>query len=472
MQRSILILISLGLLSCYCAVPSQVPEVTPNIVMKNIKKLDPADPQATLLKLGKHLIYFTTGGEVVRLDPVTGSEQLLHRFPKPILPILFSQAERVLLQFKDRSAYCLLNLATERSITFSPSVSIDQCLAIGEEIIVFHRKNAIYFFNFRTGRQLKRRRTQRSILFNAHWLAGKVLILSSRYLYTYYPRENRLETDRLDDRPTSPFLYHKDAIYYGNSSRELVKVALPAKKKKWGFKISKRIKYQPCWINRHIAVISEDNNIYFFTPSGSLYWWQKLQSPQLFPPVVLEKNIGVFVRPVTKPSIKFFNSRKKKSVSYQLNKKISWQSHPVYSHHALYFIVQEKEDQPFQLTSIGNRYDVDVKTSPEDHFPMGQSIKFDLKAVNLIQPAFTVSLMDQGGQTLLHKTIARKQNRHFVWIPDQSGAFQLTIEVQAENIKGLKIEKSIEVIDFQALIRQQIYLRHKACRFDRIQMNQ
>ena len=311
MKLTTLLLICFVLVSSFCSRQLPIPEVSPYINTIKLFELTASDPQPTLLKHDKNLVFFTAKGEVIRLDPGTKSEKVLHRFNKPLRPALFHQKNRVLLEFADQSAYIVLDLTNGQSVKISSSTSIHRCLAIGEDIIVYQKKNTLHFLNYRTGKELKQRKTKKSLIFNTLWLENKLLILSSRYLYTYHPQTNQLDNFRLPNRPSSPFLYQQDSIYYGNTARELVKISLTTNKVKWRHKISKIIKVQPNWINQHIVVLSEDNNIYFFTSTGSLEWWQKLETQRLSAPMVMGDNIGILLRPAQRPTINFLIAWKK-----------------------------------------------------------------------------------------------------------------------------------------------------------------
>ena len=250
------------------------------------------------------------------------------------------------------------------------------------------------------------------------------------------------------------------AIYYGSENRELVKFSLVDGKIHWRFKLADQLKIEPRKAGPYIAIIPEDHNIYFFNKRGTLYWWERLDSTRLLPPVVMKENVAVFLWNKT---VKFLNYKHKSSYTYPLDKAVF--SDALHIGEYLYVIAEtgkEDQGQPLKaITKIGNNFGVVIQTDPQSIIPMGRSIKFNLERFNLVKPELKVNILDTENKSVFEKNIAYKDDPSFVWIPNRAMAYKLVVEINAENKKGLMIEHAFEVIDVEKLLSQYYYQLQK-----------
>jgi hypothetical protein len=247
-------------------------------------------------------------------------------------------------------------------------------------------------------------------------------------------------------------------IYYGAKNRNLIKFSLTSNKVKWKFRIAEQLKLRPQKAGPYIAITPEDYNIYFFNKRGTLYWWEKLDSTRLLPPVAMKENVVVFLWDKT---FKFFNYKKKQVVSYPFDK--AAYSNLIYIDEYLYMVSQEEtgedmyEQPPKNITKIGNNFGVAVYTNPQHILPLGKSIKFNLKRFNLIKPELKIKILDPAGKSVFDKTVSYKEDPSFVWIPNKAVEYKLIIEINAKNKKELRIEEPFKVTDVEKILKRYYY---------------
>jgi hypothetical protein len=275
--------------------------------------------------------------------------------------------------------------------------------------------------------------------------------------------------ERIDlARPaTSGFLLDGNVIYYGSEQRELVQFSLNSRKTSWALKLADVLKVTPKKIGEYVAIIPEDNNIYFFNKNGTLYWWEKLNSTWLLEPVVMKENVVVFL---WDKNIKFFNYKKKKVTTYPLNRKVK--TNPVYSDDYIYVVTEDnvsegrEEDEgpyPSHLSKIGNHYGVEIFTEPKYVKPKGKSVRFNLRPINLVEPKFEIKIVKNqpGNETpVFDKTISPNDKLNFIWIPAEAVEYRMIIKVTAGNKTGLTVEEIFTPVDVQEILRDHFYQLH------------
>jgi hypothetical protein len=228
--------------------------------------------------------------------------------------------------------------------------------------------------------------------------------------------------------------------------------------------MAEELKTEPMKIGPYIVIIPEDQNIYFLNKNGTLYWWERLNSTRLLPPLTMKENVVVFL---WDRNIKFFNYKKKRITTYPLNRKVS--TNPVFIGDYIYVVTEDKISEDLsgseeiilsQLSKIGNNYNVEIHADPKHIKPKGKSVRFVLKTINLLKPQLKIKIMKtQPGNTdpIFEKIITPEDNPYFIWIPPEAVEYRLVVEVDAENKKGLTVEETFTAIDVEKMLQNYYY---------------
>jgi hypothetical protein len=125
-----------------------------------------------------------------------------------------------------------------------------------------------------------------------------------------------------------------------------------------------------------------------------------------------------------------------------------------------------KEDEgpyPAHLSKIGNHYGVEIFTDPKYVKPMGKSVRFTLKPINLVEPQFKIKIVKSRAENeppVFDKIISKDDKLNFVWIPTEAVEYRLIIEVEAENQTGLTVEEIFTPVDVQEILQNHFYQLH------------
>jgi hypothetical protein len=153
-----------------------------------------------------------------------------------------------------------------------------------------------------------------------------------------------------------------------------------------------------------------------------------------------------------------------------LNRKVK--TNPVCIDDYIYVVTEDIESEgreegegpyPSHLSKIGNHYGVEIFTDPKHVKPMGKSIRFNLKLINLVEPQLKIKIIkNQPGNAapVFDKTLSTGDKLTFVWIPAEAVEYRLIIEVEAENEIGLTVEETFTAVDVQKILRNYYYQLH------------
>lgn len=448
-----------------------VPEITPAISADKVFDLETAEEGGKIIKSGPHLVVISLTGQLTRFDPDKKEVVSTLDLTAEITPDIFQQNGFALVRQKKDPVAQVIDLAELKIVAGLESTGMEKILGLDREMIVFQGKDKLFIFNYRQKKLIEEFKLKKDReFFSVEMTPDYLLILSDQDLYTYRPATRTLTAQPLKIPAASGFLLDDGYIYYGSKNRKLVKWSLKSSKKVWQLELPAQSTLPPQKTGRFIMVAPEDNNIYFFTPRGGLYWWTKLDSQRVFSPVIMQDNAVVFVmnRQFRKMNnhIRFINFKKKEVTSYQFRSQT--ESPPVFHNGRLYLLALDttKEKEVKSLYAIGNRYDLETTVSPEWVKPLGKSIRFELAPINLIEPQIEARILDQANQTLIEKKFVPGESSIFVWIPEKTGTFQLTIVVESQNQPEIKTIKSFLVSDVTSLTRAHFRQVQKNCSHD------
>jgi hypothetical protein len=433
-----------------------VPEITPVITEEIIYEIKDRETLGKIIKHEDKLVFITLKGEIFRFDPAKKAIESLTDFDIDIDPEIFTQNNMVVLKQRDTSNYTIFDLdEMQQPGKKIDNLTLDRIIGIDKNLLVYRNKNKLFIFDYHSNTNKKEVEIEKdTLLFNSEFSGNSILILSNRKLYTYDKSKNTVQACEMKDGAASGFLLDNGCIYYGSENRKLVKFSLRSKKVKWSFNLPVILKLKPQKTDRRIIITPEDNNIYFFNKKGSLRRWAGFDSPRALPAVVMKENVAVFLMNRAyrwmNNKIRFFNYKKDDFVSYEFNYQL--ESNPVYLNDYLYLLSKDEEKEVTNISKIGNRYDVELEIKPEHVKPMGKSITFTIKPINLIDPQARVTIFDKSQKSVFSKEIGKDKDLFFVWVPEKAEKYKCTIEINAENKKNLKVEGDFNVVDINKIV--------------------
>jgi len=418
-----------------------------------------------IMEVDSKLFLITLKGEIFKYDPGEKIVNFLYNLVTDIEPQIFHQKNIVVLRKRNADTLIIFNLQDMKIISELKDFNAGKIICVDNEIIGYLKDGQLIFFHYPSEKIVKQTKIRKNVVFFKSQIMKdkrRFLILSSRKLYVFDKIQNTLQAQNLKHKARSDFLLMEDYIYYGSANRFLVKLALSSNKVKWNFKLADRLKAKPQKAGSYIAITPEDHNIYFFNKSGTLFWWQKLESRRRLPSVVMRENVAVFLWNNT---IKFFNYKKKRVISYPFTDPVY--STPIHINDFLYLISKMGDEGEISESStnivikIGNNFGVEIFTNPKDILPMQKSIKCFIRNINLIEPEFKIQILNQEGTTIFRKILVHKDALTFIWIPNKAGEFKIVIEADAKNKTGIIMEKDLQIIDIDMILKNYYYKLQK-----------
>jgi hypothetical protein len=425
-----------------------------------------------IIENNSELVFITLKGKIYRFNPSQKMVNFLYNLTTDIDAEIIQQKDIIILKKKNSKDFIVFDLKQMKVIKTLENLKTEKIVTIDNEIIGYKHKNQLIFLHYPSGKTLEKLKIDAdTVFYNSERMEGeaKTFILSSENLYIYNKPQNSIEIIELKYKPTSDFLMDGNHIYYGAKNRNLVKFSITSNKVKWKFRIAEQLILRPQKVGHYIVITPEDNNIYFFNKRGTLYWWEKLDSARLLPPVAMRENMAVFLWDKT---FKFFNYKKKRVISYPFDK--ASYSNLIYIDDYLYMVSQEESDEdsdeqpPKNITKIGNNFGVAINTKPRHVLPLGKSIKFNLRKFNLIKPTLKIKILNPAGQSVFEKTVSHKEDPSFVWIPDKAVEYKLVTEINAKNKKNLRIEETFYVTDVEKILSHYYYRVQKYSKADQV----
>jgi len=454
------ILIILSLFSG-CRKNQLIPEITPHLTSSPIYTLKEKRPISQLEQFGTGIIFITPKNEIKIFDPDTRKLDTLFQLKQPVATQFFTDGTRLIIKNKKGAEWSVLDLKNRTILKTLRDLLLDKIIGHENSLICFQKDQKLNIFDYQTPRLLQEIPLEAEDIFNCEFKSQNIFILSSKKLYVYDRKADRLNSYLLLHQPSSGFLLWNEFIYYGSTKRELIKLSLNTRKVKWKIKLAMPLKTKPQRMGKHIVLSPEDNNVFFFNRNGTLHWWEKLEATRMLPPIIMKENVAIFL---LGRKVKFFNPKTQKVQEFSL--KIGLDSNPVYLDNYLYFLTHKTKKKVQRITRLGNLIQVKIKTDPEYVKPLGQSIQFHLNPVNLIKPVLEIKITDQKEQPVFQKTLKHTDIMSFVWIPKKAGKFKLNLSITAKNRKQTTIKKSLTITDIEKIIKgiQQEIIR--ACPID------
>lgn len=453
-----------------------VPEITSSLSDIDVLDLTEKQITETIIKKDSGVLFITTKGEIFHWHAEKRMKDFLYNLNRDILPDVFHQGDYLVLKEQapapDSSptgtiTYVIFDLKGMKESAVLKSDTIKKILGLNRSCLVYlSTANELAALDYRSNKPLTAKKLRKKVtVYNGEWKENRIFVLTTSHLYIYDQPRNTLETIKLKHKAVSDFLVEGRWMYYGSDQRELVQFSINARKSRWRFKIGDVLKMKPSKIGPYIAIVPEDNNIYFFNKNGTLHWWQKLDSTLRRPPKAMKENVAAFL---WDNNVKFLNYKKKKVVTYPLGRPVA--SNPVHIDDYIYIVsedevIERKENQepPYRrLSKIGNHYGVEIETDPKHVKPLGKSVRFDLKPINLVEPGYKIKIIktqweSQSKPVVFEKQISVDDIPSFVWMPNEPVEYKLIIEIEAKNKKGVMVEQTFNSIDIEKILKNYYY---------------
>ncbi len=516
---TITVLAMIALTSMFCSRnPKVVPEISGNLFDQDILDLTGKSLPNTLLSHQGELVLVDIDGKITRWNPDEKIVNDLYNLNRKVDPSLtpYQCDNYLMLKTVPSQAgadatnpeYVVFNLKEMKETAVLKDIGTQKLLGLDGEIVVYTTptQEAI-IFNYHTKTPLETlkptletkqvnkednkeesKKNSPDPFLNCEYSGDDILVLSSRTLYVYNRIQKNLSAFPLKHPAASGFLKVGDWIYYGSLHRELIKLSIRSQRVDWHFLLAETLHLPPTMIGQYIVIIPEDNNIYFFNKNGNLFWWEQLHSTKRTPVLTMKENVVVFLMD---KRIKFFNYTKKRVTTYTLPEWMNIKSNPLTIGEHIYVVTQDKvevstevkaedelgtpENQPptyTRLSKIGNNYTVEITTEPEFIWLKGKSIKFDLTNINFVRPRYTIQIFknppaDKPGtqptQPVFTRFIGLKDKPSFVWVPEELAEYRMLIQIDADNKKGVTVEKTISTIDINKTLHDYYYEIQRQC---------
>ncbi|MCP4148836.1 MAG: lipoprotein [bacterium] len=478
MKKYILLIVIVVLLTA-CKRKPIIPEISPSLKNETIFELkDNDDVAAKLIDNKADLVFFTVKGKIFRFNIKERMLTFLSDLTLNLEQDVFNQkacdsdsdTDVAVLRKKDKSGLVVFDTGTMKVLKILDSLTARQIICVDREILGFLSEQRLVFYHLPTGKTLREVEIDKSTVFFNSKIKKKtahIYILASDAFYIYNKAQNSLKTLPLKYKASSGFLLDGSSVYYGSDDRRLVRLSIPRNRVKWAFRLSDKLQLAPLKAGPYIFIAPRDNNVYFFNKRGTLYWWEKLNSTRLLPPVKMEENVAIFLWNKT---FRFYDHKKRRVKSFSFEDTIH--STPIHLDNYLYMLADAEEQfytdkvLPKVMAKIGNYYTVEIETDPEHIIPMGKSIKFYLKKINLVYPQYNIKILDPAGKAVFEKSIDRDDEQYFVWIPEKAVRYRVAIEIIADNVKGIIVEHPFDVIDIEKKLGEFYYNLQKYSKED------
>lgn len=444
-----------------------VPEITSHLNHSPVYSLKEQSSILKLLKSGSDLVLVDSGGKISKLNIETGQIHFIFQLKFPIAPEIFSQNGLIIFREALTGQVHIFELKGMKIVKSLENVTLfkdARFIGINERFLLIKGQDGFVLYDYPADEIRQQIKVGKERVFNCEFQANRVIFLTEKHLYIYDQPADSLKRHDLKARSTSGFLVDRKFIYYGSDNRELVKMSLNSGQIKWKFRLPEMMRLMPRKLGKYITVTPEDQNVYFFNPKGTLYWWQKLDSTRLLPPVLMEDHLAVFLFPPQSPSIKYFNYKKKETFDYDLDCLVK--DRPVFISPYLYVLTLNETRKMETVTRVGNRFAADIKSDPKNVKIVGRSVKFELVPINLFKPSYSIDISNDKEESLFTTNFSSTDIPSFIWIPPDAGKYKMSVGIEAKNQKQLKTSYSFEVIDLIAIIHTYFQKLQAECRAD------
>lgn len=446
-KTAISIFLFFSFLICRGEKSGSLPEITPILSEENLLLLKTRPLANRLFATVGGLLFVEPEGNISKFDFRSGMIIDRTHLVDAIEEAVMVQNGLLALKQTGTDRWIVLDPATMRKCGGFAGSDIRKVFGVNGRYLVYRSEERLVFAAFPKGDILASFPVGSHRFLGCVFLEDAVLVMTEEKLLRFVSSTRSVQEIDLAEKPASGFLYDRGDIYYGSSSRLLIRFSLGKKKAVWKLKLGGLLIDPPLKLARHICILPLDQNAYFVNFSGTVSWWTQLDSIRQYPPVAMSENLAVFLM---NGEVKFLNPRKKivcslKLVSRALGCAVSGGGY-------VYFLAAGESDGETAIARVGNRIAIDIAIeSPPPRFA-GQLLVFSLFPRNLIKPACKVQILDGAGNLIQEKGFAVGQNPRILWIPEKSGDYLLKAEARGGNAVRQN-QLKVTIIDWNEILR-------------------
>jgi len=432
--------------SCRYGKIKVIPEISDAVGPDSVYTLNWPEIGSTVFSFGSDLFLIDRSGKLIRFDTATGKTADAIELKKPLGTVFFQQEAVVFLVTQDGGGM-LVDLRSRQLLCEWSSLSMERVLGVSARFLVVANKGAVQAFSTADGKGREIARLSVDEILDCE-LQGDILwILTANKFHRFAMTGGPGRATELRIPACSGFLLDGNDMYYGSPERRLVRVSLARGRIVWQVKLPERLTAKPIRLGRFIVAAPQDNDIFFVTPRGTVYWWEKLAASRLSPPLAMKENVAVFL---LNKEVQFFHPGKKKTVNAELDGLPD--GIPQRQGDYFYFLVASGKESPRDLVRVGNQFLVNTESDPGPKW-LGTSIPFSIVTANLQKPAFEVTIADKDKKPAYTKTLDAEADPSFVWIPAAAGDYSLRIKARALN-RTVVYQNTFKVYDRDLMVNQ------------------
>lgn len=445
-----------------CTATKKIPEISPDLTLKKLEiSTNLRNITSTIVFEGR-IFLFSSKGRIYRYEPEKNKTELLLNLRKALSEEVSFYNNFAFLKNADKSSILIYDLKNNKIFKIPGLKNPKKIIGMDSDIIVYQNPEGLLIYNYKLGEVLKEVKYRKQKIFNCQFEKNTIFILGRKILYVFDILKSRLDEIKLNLNSSSPFVKSGDYIYFGSENRELVKFSINKKKISWKHLLPMKLLLKPIVKNKFIVVTPKDNNIYFFTKRGGLFWWKKFDSILASSPVEMEDNIAILMRSEDRGILKFYDPKEKKEKIYT-KEDIVFSGSPLYYNGYIYLFSTGSENKEINFIKVGNKFGANIILSPREEFSTGRSIKFFINPVNIEKPVISAIIKSKEDVVIFKKHFDIKESPFFAWIPDKEGDYILSVKIKGKNGFSGNEEIEFRVADFEKIYLDFFYLIQKNC---------
>lgn len=262
--------------------------------------------------------------------------------------------------------------------------------------------------------------------FSCHFLPERVAVLGQNRLFVWEKNGRRFRSWPLPAPAASPGLCAGGALYYGSGRRTLVKLAADWKRAEWQMPLGHLLERPPLAFAGALVASPSDHTVLLVNRRGSLLWWQALGSALEYDLLPMAENLAAVL---LNRRIRFVDPGRRRTADFSDAPRLL--GPPLALNGALYYLAGEGEN--VRLLRLGNRYGVDVEPEPAAAYWVGRSLRFAVRAHNLVAPRWECAVLDAQGNTVFQRSLPRGETAALAWVPQRPGAYRIRARALGQN---------------------------------------
>jgi hypothetical protein len=421
-----------------------IPEISPPLIQEDVFAWTGQVAGDTIFPCAEGIGWVDASGQIVTWNAEKKVAGKVIRLPFAVSDPPFRQGDFLVLKSQADDQLLVFDLAQMKTSFALRDLQVKQILAVDGDCLVYLDGENLVVYSWQNPAGIFRWPTAEKKFFNCHFFPDRILIMSSRQLFSFWKASGKFQLLPLPLEAATEFLCQGEYIFYGSNQRQLVKYSLRKNKLVWKLKLGQNLERQPFISSGTIVVSPADNNVMQLNRRGSVRWWLALNSILQFNLVPMADNLAAFL---LSQEIKFINLRRRQITVFKING--SPAGMPLAYNHDLYFFLTAGKMQ--KLQRVGNQYNSEVTLAPDKAKWLGTSIMFSILIPNLLKPRLHAVIIDDAGRTVLTKDFEMANQATLVWIPTQAGIYRMQVSAVALNRNEEK-EISFQVFDPQKII--------------------